>query len=103
MVKACAFVPFSWRSSVVEDVVHLTSKLYDTVAQRRLAALQPESQVQAKCHVNRPFVVLPMDINPGRRIVLCKKLYWDLLLLAYGGTSQFERVADIPILGQASR
>ena len=32
VVKSCPFLPLSSHSSIVEDVVHLTSKLYHTVA-----------------------------------------------------------------------
>ena len=102
-VKACPFLPISWRSSVVQDAVHLTGKLYDTVAQGVPATMQRDHLLTAKRCINRQFVVLPLDKNPGRPIVVCRKLYHNLLLSSYGDTTQFEPIADFSTVERASQ
>ena len=49
--KACPFLPASWRSSIVEDAMHLTTKLYHTVAGKVPESLQREHLLSAKRHI----------------------------------------------------
>ena len=102
-VRACPSLPISWRSSVVQDAVHLTSKLYDTVPQGVPATMQRDHLLKGKRCINRQFVVLPLDKNPGRPIAVCRKLYYNLLLSSYGDTTQFEPIADFSTLEGASK
>ena len=101
--KACPFLPVTWRSSLVDDAVHLTRRLFTTVAAQVPAALQRDHLLSVKRTINRQFVVLPLDKNPGRPIVLCRRLYYNLLLQSYGDETQFECVADFPTVQQASK
>ena len=83
--------------------MHLTTKLYHMVAGKVPESLQREHLLSAKRHINRRFVVVPLDKNPGRPIVVCRKLYHNLPLQAYGDECQFECVADLPTVKQASK
>ena len=101
--KACPFLPVTWRSSLVDDAVHLTRRLFTTVAAQVPEALQRDHLLSVKRTINRQFVVLPLDKNPGRPIVLCRRLYYNLLLQSYGDETQFECVADFQTVQQASK
>ena len=59
--KACPFLPVTWRSSLVDDAVHLTRRLFTTVAAQVPEALQRDHLLSVKRTINRQFVVLPLD------------------------------------------
>ena len=65
--------------------------------------MQHHNLLKAKRCINRQFVVLPLDKNPGRPIVVCRKLYYNLLQSAYGDTAPFEPIADFSTVERASK
>ena len=92
--NVCRELPREWVSQQKWEMGELIREMVSKAERRVPSKLRREEIIKCKQYVNRHYVVLPLDKNVGKPIVLCKNLYARLLMEAYGDETQFEVLAD---------
>ena len=94
LIRACPRMPPEWKPVLQQQVVSGVKELYCTAVQDTPSCLHRTELQRARKHIGARFVVLPLDKNGGKGMVMCKRLYAQLLLQHYGDDAQFELLHD---------
>ena len=94
LIRACPHMPPEWKPVLQQQVVSGVKELYSAAVTDTPSCLHRTELQCARRDIDTRFVVLPLDKNGGKGMVMCKRLYAQLLLQHYGDDTQFELLHD---------
>ena len=94
LLRACPNMPSEWKPVLQQQVVSGVKDLYHTAVAETPSCLHRDELQRARRDIATRFVVLPLDKNGGKGMVMCRRLYAQLLLQHYGDDAQFELLHD---------
>ena len=78
------------------------SVTYDNAVRNLPDCLRLDRITAVKRDIYRSMVILPLDKNGGKPVLLCKRLYAQLLIEQYSDEKQFSVIADCQSPAQAT-
>ena len=83
-----------WKPVLQQQVVFGVKELYCTAVKDTLFCLHRTELQRARRHIETRFLGLPLDKNGDKGMVMCKRLYAQMLQQHYGDDAQFELLHD---------
>ena len=102
LANSCPFFPPEWRNTLTLQFKRIMSVTYDNAVRNLPDCPRLDRITAVKRDIYRSMVILPLDKNGGKPVLLCKRLYAQLLIEQYSDEKQFSVIADCQSPAQAT-